>query len=83
MALFAIELIYTAGLWSLTARSGLEILEQLCRRGLAIGLNYWLVTNAVSIFPVVFNSFQRLGEYAIGVPNLTASGILVRRIANG
>ena len=76
MALFAIDLIYTAGLWSLTARSGYEILEQLCRRGLAIGLIYWLLTNAVSIFSTVFNSFQRLGEKAIGVPNLTASGIL-------
>jgi P-type conjugative transfer protein TrbL len=76
MALFAIELIYTACLWSLAARSGYEILEQLCRRGMAIGLIYWLLTNAVSIFSVVFSSFQQLGERAIGVPNLSAPGIL-------
>ena len=49
MTLFAIELIYTACLWSLSARSGYEILEQMCRRGIAIGLIYWFLANAVSL----------------------------------
>ena len=71
MMLFAIELIYTACLWALSARSGYEILEQLCRRGLAIGLMYWFLTNAVSLMTTVFNSFQQLGAEAVGVSNLS------------
>src|SRR5260370_20349801 len=76
MMLFTIELIYTACLWALSARSGYEILEQLCRRGLAIGLMYWFLTNAVSVMSTVFNSFQQLGERAIGVSSLTPEGVL-------
>ena len=76
MMLFAIELIYTACLWALSARSGYEILEQLCRRGLAIGLMYWFLTNAVSLMTTVFNSFQQLGAEAVGVSNLSPSGVL-------
>jgi type IV secretion system protein TrbL len=76
MALFAIELIWTACLWSLSARSGYEILEQLCRRGMVIGLIYWLITNAVTILLDLFNGFQQLGAQALGVTNLSPSGVL-------
>jgi type IV secretory pathway TrbL component len=75
MTLFAIELIYTACLWSLSARSGYEILEQLCRRGIAIGLIYWFLTNAVGLLTSLFTGFQWLGEKAIGVSNLNPSGV--------
>jgi P-type conjugative transfer protein TrbL len=75
MTLFAIELIYTACLWSLSARSGYEILEQMCRRGIAIGLIYWFLTNAVGLLTSLFTGFQWLGEKAIGVSNLNPSGV--------
>jgi P-type conjugative transfer protein TrbL len=77
MTLFAIELIYTACLWSLSARSGYEILEQLCRRGIAIGLTYWFLTNAVTLLTTIFSGFQWLGARAVGLPNLTPSGVLL------
>jgi P-type conjugative transfer protein TrbL len=76
MTLFAIELIYTACLWSLSARSGYEILEQMCRRGIAIGLTYWFLANAVSLLGTLFNGFQWFGQTAIGVSNLTPTGVL-------
>lgn len=75
MALFTIELVWTACLWSLSARSGYDILEQLCRRGIAIGLMYWFLTNAMTILLGVFNGFQQLGAKAIGVSNLSPSGV--------
>jgi P-type conjugative transfer protein TrbL len=75
MTLFAIELTYTACLWSLSARSGYEILEQLCRRGIAIGLTYWFLTNAVGLLTSLFTGFQWLGEKAIGVSNLNPAGV--------
>jgi P-type conjugative transfer protein TrbL len=77
MTLFAIELIYTACLWSLSARSGYEILEQMCRRSIAIGLSYWFLTNAVTLLTTLFSGFQWMGAKAIGVPNITPSGVLV------
>jgi P-type conjugative transfer protein TrbL len=76
MTLFAIELIYTACLWSLSARSGYEILEQLCRRGIAIGLMFWFLSNAVSLLGTLFNGFQWFGQSAIGVSDLTPTGVL-------
>jgi P-type conjugative transfer protein TrbL len=76
MTLFAIELIYTACLWSLSARSAYEILEQMCRRGIAIGLIYWFLANAVSLLGTLFNGFQWFGQTAIGVSNLTPTGVL-------